>query len=1739
MRPTPDKMSAFMALLKKKMNFKSLVITLAAIVVFTTTYLLVLPAFTLDKEEAAEQGGIDVAVEQTVETVDEEAPAEQAEEPAAADQNESAEAVTEAEEPAAKEEVKEETASPQQKDSDSKEEKDSEVKEEKEDVKLLSKKKELTAEKERTDDFTISAVVDKDAEVPEDVFLQAAELTKDTEGFDYDKYYKDALKALKKDSDDVKGIKTIKFYDISLEAESQDESVEPKAAVNVKIAYDDGLKVNDADNVRIVHFAEQKDGEVKAEVLDSKENKVETTVNKKSEMTEASFDTEGFSVFAVAEYEAIETTYLTADGEAYKITVNFTKEAEIPKGSELVVREIEQGTSEYNDYRAKTKEALGLGDAPVAEVAEDDGIESVVESIAEGAAAENSADLVSYDVVNAQTGLTFIRLFDISIMHDGEEVEPKAPVEVVIKYDEPLKTDDGSTLDVVHFTSDGVEVVDNVSVNAKGTEITYEAESFSVYATAQSAVGEGDFIIYRDGNNDYAMNYNNGSTGRQSITISNNRVYSENDNVVWTFTAVTGGYRLSYVSNGTTYYLRNNNGNLATTTNVGQASTWTYSNRRLTSGNQSLNYGNSTFSLTNNGSDIYLAKLVEPATIKIHYVKEDGTELLATQTLPASTSTGVTAIRDIVLQTGLTYHNTYIGSDRATQIVPELRGAGGGTWEYQEYGEEEYHQFIEDTDIYVVYGDAYGSGSGGSGGGGGGDDPHIDTPSAGKSVTPNQDGTYNLALTITGEADSGGSKKGANVILILDTSNSMNTAVTGGGTRFTNAVSAAQSVSSNLLGMNTTENPNLVELCLVEFNKDLATSGWYTNAGTANPQGVYPEGTFNRKIADAVRNNGTNWEGALQSAITAANGHQDGDDTYIIFLTDGNPSTNATKDSRYDNEANNDTSSSYYYRISDNYMNATDEARQIVQSGWNFYSIGMYGNVDVLNYLTNFAYYGRSVNQTENKDTKSTYYFPAAETAQLIAALNNIADVISNSIALAGVELSDGIAKDVTHTALTTNLGSGSLGGVTYTKQGGSTRGYSVTVDSGGNAVFKFGTDTVNGSIVDKAYNKIVDEDPPTTVEATAKVYAATYQGTTYYMPIATVSEDGDFEWDLGPLGTLEKNASYTVNFEVWPDQDAYDYVTNLNNGIPGVTWDDAAAVPVYKSDGTTVAYYRNGVSQYPNIVKYPNGTFAAMSNTYQEADYYIEKVEQHSSGSTTTYVKGDPIPLDIPDPMVLTGTNFEVTKAWSDSLDPDQLTQLIEDAKAEGKVYGVTLELTEDGEDYKSFTFTPVWNETAQKYDWPPQTINIAPALLVSHYPGGGTYRTVTIDGTLYYVLNDGHEYLLEETDTDSHFEFNTIPYHPALIDGVLMNTAFEIGDDGQIVDGSTAEVVGEVPLQSFVGENTLRGGINIFKKVVEEDGTVVADNKDVFDAKVTLTVPMKDGEPDFSHVENYYDDDNVTILVPSVAWYRYYDDDDNVMYDDALIDAGILEDSGQTSQYGRIGQGENYDGSGWFYLDFDDITGTVTGTVKITQAYTLRFTNMAAGTTYNLSETGTHGMQPSYEFWHDNSSSTEKIVIGNAASNIRVTNKIVNKKVIVYKTDTEDPENPLANAEFTLYGNNLKSGENGYTAAIEIPVSATPYDLVETVAPSGYNKISNPVKVTVSSNGVTYIQSDYGGGISQTATKDADGNYVIQVRDNAGEELPMTGGIGTTIFYILGSLLAVGCGIVLIACRRAGISR
>ena len=52
--------------LKMQKN-RALLMTLAVLVVFATTYMLILPALTLEKDKAAEQGGITVAEQSTEE----------------------------------------------------------------------------------------------------------------------------------------------------------------------------------------------------------------------------------------------------------------------------------------------------------------------------------------------------------------------------------------------------------------------------------------------------------------------------------------------------------------------------------------------------------------------------------------------------------------------------------------------------------------------------------------------------------------------------------------------------------------------------------------------------------------------------------------------------------------------------------------------------------------------------------------------------------------------------------------------------------------------------------------------------------------------------------------------------------------------------------------------------------------------------------------------------------------------------------------------------------------------------------------------------------------------------------------------------------------------------------------------------------------------------------------------------------------------------------------------------------------------------------------------------------------------------------------------------------------------------------------------------------------------------------------------------------------------------------------
>ena len=168
------------------------------------------------------------------------------------------------------------------------------------------------------------------------------------------------------------------------------------------------------------------------------------------------------------------------------------------------------------------------------------------------------------------------------------------------------------------------------------------------------------------------------------------------------------------------------------------------------------------------------------------------------------------------------------------------------------------------------------------------------------------------------------------------------------------------------------------------------------------------------------------------------------------------------------------------------------------------------------------------------------------------------------------------------------------------------------------------------------------------------------------------------------------------------------------------------------------------------------------------------------------------------------------------------------------------------------------------------------------------------------------------------------------------------------------------------------------------------------------------------------------------------------------------------------------------------------------------------------------------------------------------------VYKYTVVKATEggAADTEKALADAQFVLYktvnnvkyyavvdANNkitgwttegVKPKENADESKTYASVFTTPasgkftitgldsdtYYLEEIVAPAGYNLLKDPITVTVGNNGaVSYGNSSTG---------------EVKVLNNTGTELPSTGGIGTTIFYVLGGVLMAGAFVLLVVRKR-----
>ena len=83
--------------------------------------------------------------------------------------------------------------------------------------------------------------------------------------------------------------------------------------------------------------------------------------------------------------------------------------------------------------------------------------------------------------------------------------------------------------------------------------------------------------------------------------------------------------------------------------------------------------------------------------------------------------------------------------------------------------------------------------------------------------------------------------------------------------------------------------------------------------------------------------------------------------------------------------------------------------------------------------------------------------------------------------------------------------------------------------------------------------------------------------------------------------------------------------------------------------------------------------------------------------------------------------------------------------------------------------------------------------------------------------------------------------------------------------------------------------------------------------------------------------------------------------------------------------------------------------------------------------------------------------------------------------------------------------------------------YELYEIEAPKGYNPLKDPVTIPINGKDSS--------GIIQANNL----TVGVDIGNSKGALLPSTGGIGTTIFYVLGGVLVLGAAVVLVVRRRA----
>lgn len=415
---------------------RRLVYALAAIVVFSATYALVLPAVTLDEETAVETPGIELEAAQAEiltegevvtdavpleETAAEELPAETVEavmaetveEPAAAEPAAEEPAAAPAEQPAEVTKESTETAPAVA---------EPVLRAQKFEEKLYASE----ADKASNNPYlTVSVEADPGA-FPEETTMKVVPVVDQN--------------VLNKLTNVVEGsVVSVTAVDITFYNKEGFE-IEPAIPIRVTMT---GKEIADADDMTIVHM----DDYGQTNIVNQTDKNLLPAQPAENQVV---FDSNEFSTYGLVG-TTLEGTVLTSDGQSYKITAVYGPETGIPAFANLSVEEITEATTDYRlsyeSYVALAENALGWE---------------------EGTA-------------------SFARLFNICIVDPNDptiKYQPAAGTTVDVKIE--LDDKDGEkTAKVVHI-ADGANEGSVVNAETKGQEVSFAADGFSIYAVIEN-----------------------------------------------------------------------------------------------------------------------------------------------------------------------------------------------------------------------------------------------------------------------------------------------------------------------------------------------------------------------------------------------------------------------------------------------------------------------------------------------------------------------------------------------------------------------------------------------------------------------------------------------------------------------------------------------------------------------------------------------------------------------------------------------------------------------------------------------------------------------------------------------------------------------------------------------------------------------------------------------------------------------------------------------------------------------------------------------------------------------------------------------------------------------------------------------------------------------------------------------------------------------------------------------------